>query len=304
MLSIVIPAYNEAENLPVLVGRLGRVLSDVNDYEVIIVDDGSSDSTLEVLDRLCDEDARLRYVCLSRNFGHMQALRAGLRVAKGDAVVTMDADLQHPPELIIEMLGRWKAGAHIVNSVRSDPSDTPWFKRWSSRLYYRILSLLSGVEIAPGMADFRLLDRCIVFALRRYKEQDLFWRGIVPSLGYKVDEVHYEAAQRHQGKSKYTLRKMLHLALSGVLTTTNKPLRFATLLALILATISIIYAGYALWVYAVEKEALPGWTSVIIAVSIIGALQLLVLGIMGEYVGQILRETRRRPTYIVRKSRL
>lgn len=304
MLSIVVPAYNEEANLPVLVGRLERVLSDVSDYEVIVVDDGSSDSTLEVLERLCDENTRLRYVSLSRNFGHMQALRAGLRVAKGDAVVTMDADLQHPPELIVQMLERWKAGAHIVNSVRSDPSNTPWFKRWSSRLYYRFLSLFSGVDIAPGMADFRLLDRCIVLALRRYKEQNLFWRGILPSLGYKVDEVHYEAAQRYQGKTKYTLRKMLHLALSGVLTTTNKPLRFATLLALILASLSIVYAGYAVWIYAIEREALPGWTSVIIAVSIIGALQLLVLGIMGEYVGQILRETRRRPPYIVRKSRL
>ncbi len=298
-LSIVVPAYNEAPNIPCLVQRILAAVADVRSVELIIVDDGSCDGTMEALRRASLEHPQLRYVSLSRNSGHQVALRAGLAEARGDCVVCLDADLQHPPEVIPAMIEQWRAGAHVVNCLRQDNGSASLFKRTTSRGFYGLLSWISGLELRPGSSDFRLLDRKLVEILNRLPESDLFFRGLIPTLGFKVVNIPYEPHARHQGDSKYTLRKMVRLALNGIISTSTRPLRLATYFAFLTALASLSFLAYVLYAYFVLHAGVPGWASTVGVVLVLGTMQLLVLGVVGEYLGQVLRETRRRPAYHV-----
>jgi dolichol-phosphate mannosyltransferase len=301
-ISIVVPAFNEAENLPVLVEAVAKSVAWAPGYEIVICDDGSTDGTRQVLRQLSTQNPNLRYVSLSRSFGHQAALRAGIDHAAGDCVISMDADLQHPPELIQQMVGSWRSGAQIVSCIREDDQSLPFFKRITSILFYRFLSFLGDIDIRPGSSDFRLLDRKVADVLRSLPEADLFFRGVVPSLGFSSDTIRYHPRKRLYGHTKYSFSKMCRLALTGVLSTSVKPLRISIVFSLITVCFAVAFGLYSAGVYFFSDSAVPGWTSVIAVVSILGTMQLLVLGVVGEYLGQVLKETRQRPAYIVRDT--
>lgn len=302
-ISVVIPAHNEEGNLPVLLDQIRGALP-AGLHEIIIVDDGSTDATLDVVKAASLSDQRIKYIGLSRNFGHQTALRAGLRGASGDCVITMDADLQHPPRLLPEMVTKWQEGFKIVLTVRRDVENVSGFKRLTSALFYRLMSSVSDVSIDPGSADFRLLDRRVVDVINDLSEHDFFLRGIIPWVGFRVAKISYTPDQRLHGSTKYSLRKMISFALTGVIANSIQPLRLATIFALFIAGLSVLYAIYAFTIFLTLGRVVPGWTSVALIVSLIGALQLLVLGVLGEYVGRILRETRKRPGYVISQSNL
>lgn len=303
LITLIIPAFNEALSLPSLIERLHSVLK-TEQLEVIIVDDGSTDNTIEVVVELSKQYAFLRYISFSRNFGHMQALRAGIDHAKGDCAITLDADLQHPPELVPELIKKWREGFDIVNTVRTGTKDTSSTKKLTSAIYYWCINYLADTPISSGAADFRLMDRVVVKILQQYREQEIFWRGLIPSLGFKVTQISYEADARHSGKTKYNSRKMLRLARHGILAVSTRPLRLAIVLAFITGSLSLLYMCYALGVRIFTDKALTGWTSLIVIISAIGSLQFFVLGIMGEYLAQVLKEVRHRPNYIISKTNL
>lgn len=298
-LSVVIPALNEAANLPLLVETLADKAGFAPNLEIVIVDDGSTDPSREILRHLARTNPQLRYVALSRNFGHQPALRAGLAAASGDCVACMDADLQHPPALLRDMVARWEDGADIVTGLRHDGGGASLFKRTTSRWFYRALNAISGLSLEPGSSDFRLLDRKVLDVVNALPETDLFYRGILPTLGFRAAAVSYYPHARQHGTSKYTLRKMVKLALNGVLSTSTRPLRLATYFAFLTALAATGFLAYTLYVALVAGQSVPGWASTVGVVLIIGMMQLLVLGVIGEYLGQVLRETRRRPSFIV-----
>jgi dolichol-phosphate mannosyltransferase len=304
LVSVVIPALNEADNLPVLHERLAALMErlGIARYEMLVVDDGSTDATLAVLRDLAKRDPRVRYASLTRNFGHQPALRAGLDLCSGDCVLSMDADLQHPPELLEKMLAEWRAGHDVVATIRVDTARTSAFKRFTGSLFYRLVNLLGEHRIEPGSADFYLLDRSVVDAIRGLPETELFFRGLLPWLGFRTIKIRYTPDQRLHGSSKYSVRKMVNLAVTGVLSTSVQPLRLAILMAVIVAGLTLLYAAYAVVVYFTFDHVQPGWASVIMVVSALGAMQLLVLGIIGEYLGRVLREARGRPSYLVRAT--
>ena len=301
-ISVIVPVLNEAENLPLLLPRLSAELSNLGDYEIIIVDDGSTDATLVGLQAAVQLDPRLRYVSLSKNFGHQAALRAGLEFARGQCAISMDGDLQHPVELLQQMVERWRGGDEIVTTIRNDPERQSFLKRKTSRAFYSVLNWLSDVKIEPGSADFRLLDRKVIDVINGFTESDFFLRGIVPWVGFKSSAIQYTPNERMRGKTKYSWRRMTSLALAGIVSSSIRPLRLATAFAVIIAGAAVLYSCYALVAFLKFGWVVPGWTSVILAVSLIGSLQLLVLGVIGEYLGRTLREVRKRPKFIVRQT--
>jgi dolichol-phosphate mannosyltransferase len=299
--SIVLPAHNEAANIGPMLAALREVLPALGRFEIIFIDDGSSDGTLTAL-RAAAADPAVRYVSFTRNFGHEAALRAGLRYARGKAVIVMDSDLEHPPSLIPELVKQWRDGFKIVTAQRVGYESMPWFKRVTSRLYYRIFDALGDVHIEPGSANFMLLDRVVVEAVNRFEDQDLFLRGVVRWLGYPLASVPYRQSVRQRGDSKYSLRRMVSLAVTGIAVHSVRPLRFAIYLALGFAALGGLFVVYSIVSFLFVQHTVAGWTSIIAAIAILGAAQLLVLGIVGEYVGRILRETRKRPSYVVAET--
>lgn len=303
-ISVIVPAFNEADNLPALYTALTSVLSRYESYEIIIVDDGSFDGTANLLGCLSTADPRLRYICFSRNFGHQKALRAGLEYSSGACVISLDADLQHPPEVIHQLIEKWREGFEVVTTVRSDVDSNSWMKKITSRLFYGFINRIGDCRIEPGSADFRLIDRVVVEHLRQFQESELFLRGILPWLGFKTAIVPYTPGSRLRGKSKYRVGKMMSLAATAVLAHSVHPLRLAMVLALVIASLTGLYGIYAIVVYFTVQKVVPGWASIVMAVSFLGALQLLVLGIIGEYVGRVLREVLGRPHYIIRDTNM
>jgi dolichol-phosphate mannosyltransferase len=298
--SVVVPAFNEASVLPEFLSRLARVLEGDEDHEILIVDDGSTDGTLELLRAARTAWPRLRYVSLSRNFGHQNALRAGLDLAQGACVITLDADLQHPPELIPELVARWRAGAQVVLTLRSN-TGASWFKRRTASVFYRLLSMLSDHPPAPGSADFRLLDRTVVDVLREFPERSLFLRGLMPWVGFRQECVAYTPAPRAGGETKYSLRRMISLAIHGITATSTRPLLLASIFGALVSLFAVLFAGYAVYMRVVRGTAITGWASVIVFTGLLGGVQLFVLGIVGTYLGQVLREVQRRPPYLVKE---
>jgi polyisoprenyl-phosphate glycosyltransferase len=305
-ISVVLPAHNEAGNVAPMCAALAGHLRPLGSYEIVFVDDGSSDGTLAALRAAARDsqiDAKVRYVSFTRNFGHQAALRAGLRHARGRAAIVMDADFEHPPELIPRLVAQWREGAKIVATRRDDDAATlSATKRATSRLYYRVLDAIGDVRIEPGSADYMLLDRAVVDVVNGLEDQDVFLRGLVRWLGFPLVTVPYARGVRQHGDSKFSLRRMIELAVSGVAAHSVRPLRFAVWLALLFAAVGALFVVYSIVSLLFIQHTVAGWTSIMAAIAILGAAQLLVLGIIGEYVGRILRETRRRPSYIVAET--
>jgi dolichol-phosphate mannosyltransferase len=302
-LSIVIPVFNEEGNVRPLYDALLPVLSSLGmDWEIIFADDGSTDGSWAAICALNQMDPQVKGLRLSRNFGHQYALFAGLSRAGGDAVVSMDGDLQHPPELIPELIARWQAGDQIVHTVRDDRQRASWLKKATSRMYYRLFSYLSGVQMEPGMADFRLLDRAVLNELMAFREQGLFLRGIVSWVGYRSSKVGFVCAPRHSGKAKYTPGRMLKLAWAGVTSFSIVPLRISVVFGALTSLLAFAEMIYAIYAKIFTDTAVPGWASAVAVVSFLFGILFIMLGVLGEYIGRILLEVRGRPRFLVREQ--
>ena len=304
--SVVIPVYNEEAGLMDLNKKLKELFVTIPeyDYEIIYVDDGSTDKSLQILKKFRLQDSHIHYLSFSRNFGHQVALKAGLDNARGDCAISMDADLQHPPELIIEMLNKWQEGYDIVYTIRVDDKNTGFFKRLTSRLYYKMINTLSDIKIEQGTADFRLIDRNVLNIIRNMKENHLFLRGMVKWLGFSHYGIAYHPGKRNSGETKYTIIKMFSLAIEGITSFSIKPLRLAAWLGIIASSIGFIYGLVALYGFFFTDWNLTGWTSLIISVIFLGGVQLITLGIIGEYIGKLFMQVKGRPNYIIKTSSL
>lgn len=300
--SVVIPAFNEEGNIPLLTEKLTAVLENYHDYRILFVDDGSRDHTPDVIKDIREKNPRVQYISLTRNFGHQNALKAGLDHAEGDCVITMDADLQHPPELVPQLIDKWQAGYDVVYTVRSDDPNLSWFKRKTSGLFYRLLRWLSDMKIPKGAADFRLLDRSVVEVFKDIKEYFLFFRGITHWVGFRQYALPYTPEKRFSGKSKYSVKQMMGFAITGITSFSLKPLRLSILLGITFASLAFLYGIYAIAMKLFSQQAVPGWASVLVSVLFIGGFQLIVLGIIGEYIGKLFMEVKQRPHYIIKEK--
>jgi len=302
-LSFVLPAHNEAQNVPAMAAALAMMAAPLGAHEIIFVDDGSTDDTLAEIKALAERNQNVRYVSFTRNFGHQAALRAGLRHARGKAVVLMDCDFEHPPEVVPSLVAEWRRGASVVVTQRLDAAEqNSRTKRFTSRLFYRVLDSIGDVHIEPGSADFLLLDRAAVEVVNDFEDRDVFLRGLVRWLGFKLAKVTYTQGMRQRGQSKFTFRRMVDFAVTGIVAHSVKPLRLAIYLSLTFALIGLLLLVYSIVSFLWIERTVVGWTSVMSAIAILGAGQMLVLGIIGEYVGRILRETRKWPVYIVAET--
>jgi dolichol-phosphate mannosyltransferase len=302
LLSVVAPVYNEEELVDAFYERTTAALEDLN-YELIVVNDGSSDATAERLDALAAGDRRLRVVHLSRNFGHQAALTAGLEHARGDAVAMLDADLQDPPELIVsEMLPAWRDGADVVYAVRRHREGESTFKLATASWFYKLFDKLTHVGLEPNSGDFRLLDRRALDALLSMGERSRFLRGMTVWVGFTQTAVAYDRDARYAGETKYTLRKMLRFSLDAIASFSHTPLQLATYLGFLFSGLAFVAIPIVVILHFVGSY-LPGFGSVTIAVLLLGGIQLIAIGLIGEYVGRIYDEVKRRPLYIVREQR-
>ncbi|MEN9700266.1 MAG: hypothetical protein RLZZ301_1464 [Bacteroidota bacterium] len=306
VLSIVIPTFNEEGNIVPLIGRLNAVMHTLglSDYEYIFVDDGSSDRSFVTILEQRTLDHRVHYIQLSRNFGHQHALKAGLDCAKGAAVISLDADLQHPPELIVKMVELWRDGAEVVYTRRQDKNNVSFVKKWTAKAFYWFANRLSELPIEEGTADFRLLDRKVVNAIAAYSESHLFLRGLIPTLGFQQVGFDYIPDARYSGQSKYSLAKMLRFAINGITSSSAKPLYFSIYLGLFFAMFAFIYGCYAVYIALFTNEAITGWTSLIASVLFIGGIQLITIGIVGIYLGKLFVQSKQRPNYIIKDQSL
>jgi dolichol-phosphate mannosyltransferase len=304
MISIVVPAYNEERNLSVLYAHLREVLGSPgeDDFELVFIDDGSTDRTWDTIASLSASDVRVRGVRLSRNFGHQSALMAGLAAARGQAVVMMDADLQHPPSVVPQLIRKWREDFQIVHAVRRDPPNVSWFKSKTSKLYYRLFSFMSGVAIEPGSADFCLLDRQVVDEVLKFEEEGLFLRGLVHWVGYATTSVPFECGERHAGTSKYSLRKMLTLGWHGVSSFSLVPLRIGIAVGLLSSTFAFFGTAYAIVGWWVDDAVVPGWASSVAMTSFLFGVLFAFLAVLAEYVGRIAVQVRHRPRFLVRET--
>lgn len=300
LVSIVVPVFNEAGNLrPLYTAVRGEMEPLGLPYEILFINDGSRDDSMLILRQLARDDDRVKVVSLSRNFGHQPALSAGLEFARGDAVIVMDADLQHPPDLIPQMIAAWRAGHQVVYTIREDEKGrTGWFKRWTSAVFYKLLNAVSDVPITPGAADFRLMDRTVVDCLVSMPERSRFLRGMVSWVGFRQQGIPYRPHPRHSGKSKYPLGKMFGLALQGLTSFSSMPLRVSAYLGLAAALAGLPYAIWAVYAKLFTDLVVPGWASLLVAVLFLGGVQLMSIGVIGEYVGRIYIEVKRRPLYL------
>jgi dolichol-phosphate mannosyltransferase len=304
-IAVVAPCYNESAGIRQFYAELKQALAQCPDCDpqIIFVDDGSRDGTLAILDELAREDPHVRVLALSRNFGHQLALTAGLDAADGDAVVMMDADLQHPPALIPEMVARWRSGAEIVSAVRHSTRGASWLKAATSSLFYWLINLLSDTYIVPGAADFCLLSRRAHQALCQVRERHRFLRGIVSWIGYNRTFVSFEAPPRIAGKSSYSAARMIRLAMAAVISFSTVPLRLATRLGLVISAAGFLYLVYILAAWLWLERIEPGWTSTISVILILGGVQLVFLGVLGEYLAVVYEEVKRRPLYLLKEGR-
>lgn len=301
LISVVVPCYNEEQVIVETHHQLVATLAALAglDFEIVYVDDGSSDTTADLLRAIQNADKRARVVRLSRNFGHQLAVSAGLAHGRGNAVVIIDADLQDPPEVISEMVARWRDGYDVVYGMRTDRAGETAFKLWTAKLFYRFINRLSKVQLPLDVGDFRLLDRRVVDVLLAMPERDRFLRGMVSWVGFRQVAVMYKRAERRAGESKYPLFKMLQFAADGVISFSLTPLRLALWVGFL--SIGLAFAGilYALIIRLYTNDWVRGWTSIFTAVLFIGGAQLVTLGIIGEYIGRIYAEVKRRPLYVV-----
>lgn len=302
MISVVVPTFNEEGNIAKLYERVARYLKSF-EFEIIYIDDGSSDSSLDKIKALADKHSNVRYVSFSRNFGHQAALRAGLAQAQGDAIISMDADLQHPPRLLPVLIEQWQKGYQVVYTVREEDENLGVVKRITSKYFYRLMNFLSDLNIEAGAADFRLLDRKVVDVVNQQQETGLFMRGYINWIGFKQIGIPYHPDQRFSGQSKYTFKKMISFASSGVTQFSIKPLKFAHLLASLAFLLSFAYIVYAI-LTAINGHAIPGWLSLVVLFVFLQGVQFMLLGMIGEYLGRTFMQTKGRPEYIIIDSNI
>lgn len=302
LVSIVTPFYNEGEGIWIYFESIRRLLDQLDSvrFEVICVDDGSRDNTLDLLCQLPERDPRFRVLELSRNFGKEAAMSAGLDLALGDAVVVIDADLQDPPELIGEMITRWQAGADVVLARRGDRRVDSLLKRKSAEWFYRFHNRMSDIEIPENVGDFRLMDRAAVDALKQLPEQQRFMKGLFAWVGFRTVTLDYKRLERAAGESKFSGWKLWNFALEGITSFSTAPLRIWTYIGLFGALLTLVYALYIVGHTLMSGVDVPGYASLLVAVLFIGSLQLISLGILGEYIGRIYLESKRRPKYLLR----
>jgi dolichol-phosphate mannosyltransferase len=303
LLSVVIPCYNEEEVIHETIKRLKAFCAKLNglDVELIFVDDGSRDRTRTLLKDYAQRDPRIKVIGFARNFGHQIAVTAGIDAAAGDAVVLIDADLQDPPEVVHEMIVKWREGYDVVYGTRTERAGESRFKLATARGFYRLLNKLSNVPIPLDTGDFRLMSRSVVDTLRAMPERDRFVRGMVSWVGFKQTALPYKRAIRFAGESKYPLRKMLRFATDGILSFSTKPLQMSVGLGMLSAMLAMGGIGYALWLRLFTNMWVEGWTALMIAVLFMGGVQLISVGILGEYIGRIYNEVKQRPLYVVQE---
>ena len=310
-LAIVLPAFNEADNVGPTTGVLLRKLDELvargmisPEYLITFVDDGSKDGTWDAIVRLNQSNPHVNGVRLSRNFGHQAAMLAGLEQVHGhgDIVLTMDADLQHDPDAIADFVALANQGNEVVFGVRLNRTDETMLKKALSGFFYRAMAFL-GAEVIRDHADYRLMSARAIRELLRHEERNLFLRGIIPTLGFKSAILHYRQLNRERGESKYSISKMVNLALNGVTSFSTRPLRLILLLGFVALLVSLVGAGHAIYSY-LSHQTVPGWSSIITAIYLLGGVQLVCMGILGEYLGKIYSETKRRPLFIVQESTL
>lgn len=301
-IAIVIPSYNEATNIDVLVNALNETVSKLSyDFKFVFVDDGSSDDTIAILKEKSKLHDNIFYVELSRNFGHQNALKAGIDLVKNDAdaIISMDGDMQHPPKIIPELIQKWEEGYEVVYTIREEDKKLSYFKNKSSNMFYSLMNKLSDIKFEPGTADFRLIDKKVAQVFSDFSENELFIRGIINWVGFKQYAVNYEPNERFSGKSKYTFGKMMRFAIQGITSFSTKPLSMAIILGVSLSVMAFIfYIGYVLYsIY--YGHVISGWASVITTVVFFGGLNLVVLGIIGVYIGKLFMQSKGRPNYLI-----
>ena len=304
LVSVVVPFYNEAGGVEPFYAELAAVLERLtaHRFEIVCVDDGSSDGTLEELVGLAGRDARVRVLELSRNFGKEAALTAGIDAARGDAVIALDADLQDPPELIARLLDGWSGGADVVVARRTDRSSDSFLKRTSAELFYRIHNRLSSVKIPENVGDFRLLDRRVVEALKALPERQRFMKGLFAWIGFKTASVDYARRSRASGASKFSGWRLWNFALEGITSFSTVPLRVWTYVGALGALATFLYALFIIARVLILGIDVPGYASLLVAILFLGSLQLLSVGVLGEYIGRVYLETKQRPVYVVRRE--
>jgi glycosyltransferase involved in cell wall biosynthesis len=299
--SVVIPLLNEEGNIQVLYDALVPVLEKITaDYEILFVDDGSKDGSFQRIQQISNHNDKVLGISLSRNFGHQIALTAGMEHACGELVVTMDADMQHPPEVIAELYKKYQEGNYdIINTLREETADSSAFKRISSNWFYKLINKLSDIHIEQSAADFRLMNRKTIDAFLQIKEKDRFTRGLISWMGFRQTNISYVAPARFSGKSKYSITKMFRFAADGITSFSARPLRISFFAGLSSSFIGLLYAIFAVIKYFM-KETIPGWTSILVCILIIGGIQLISIGIIGEYLARVFNEAKNRPLYLIK----
>src|SRR5450432_1481942 len=303
-ISIIIPVYNERENVEEIVKALQEVIPQLNyDCTITFIDDGSKDGTLQSIQQQSLLYNNIFFISLSRNFGHQNALKAAIDFTNSDCVITMDGDMQHPPGLLPVLIKEWEAGNDIIYTIRMDHRELSMMKRRTSNLFYNFLNKLSGIELKAVTADFKLLDKKVVNNLRTFQEEDIFWRGLIKWVGFRQVSVEYMPEARKFGKSKYTYKKMFEFGLKGITSFSTKPLTIAIYLGFSCAFLSLFYIPYVL--YSIFFGfTISGWASIIVTVAFLGGLQLMILGIIGLYLGKTFMQGKRRPHYIIKSTNL
>lgn len=301
--TLLIPCYNEEESLPLLYQALMQLMADNDGYqwEVLLVNDGSNDNTLSLIQSYRQKDDRFCYIDLSRNFGKEAAMLAGFDYATGDCLVIMDADLQHPPTLIPEMLLHWEKGFDDVYAKRESRGKESRLRKHLSLLYYNILQHTTRVKILPNVGDFRLLDRKCIDVLKQLRESERYTKGMFCWIGFRKKEIRFKQGDRLAGKSSWNFRSLLELAIEGITSFTTAPLRISTILGFLVSLIAFIYMCYIIAKTLVWGEPVPGFPTLMIAILFLGGVQLIAIGIIGEYIGRIFNETKNRPVYVVRE---
>jgi len=298
--SIVVPVFNEEEVISVTYERLKKVMDTTGKpYELLFVNDGSADRTAQILSAICQKDTNVKLINFSRNFGHQIAISAGMDNALGQAVVVIDADLQDPPEIILQMIEKWKEGYEVVYATRKERKGETFFKKWTAAVFYRLLRSMTDVNIPVDTGDFRLIDRKVCNVMKNIKEKNRFVRGLVSWAGFRQTAVEYVREERFAGETKYPLCKMIKLSLDAMTSFSHKPLKLAIYLGFLFSSLSFLYLLFAIFEKLFTSYTVPGWTSIMATSLFFNGIILIILGIIGEYIGRIYDETKNRPLYII-----
>ena len=304
-ISVIIPVFNEEKNISSVYNRCVSVLDSIGEsFELIFVNDGSKDTTFQMVYQLSQTDARVKYISLSRNFGHQIAVSAGLEASCGDYAVIIDADLQDPPELMGNLYSKAKEGFDVVYAKRKLRKGETFFKSITAKFFYRLLKKITSINIPLDTGDFRIISRKVINVLKQMPEQQKFLRGQIAWVGFNQTAVEYQREERTAGTSGYTVKKMIRLAMDGITSFSNLPLRIATIAGFLVSGITFCVALYALYSRFISKDYVPGWTSIIISVLFIGGVQLITIGIIGEYISRISSNVRNRPLYVISETNL